>query len=59
MWLVVAPSCLSLRDASSGPYRRLREVFPPTHGCRAGDVVESVVVVEVALSPARDQAKEA
>jgi hypothetical protein len=54
---VIAPSCFGSRDLRAGPRRDSREVLPSAGGRRVLDVVDGVVVGEVALSLAPHLAK--
>jgi hypothetical protein len=58
-WSSVAPSLVGVRDARSGPGRSSLEAF--TSSCRCGvcDVVDRVVVVELALRVVRHQPEDA
>lgn len=58
-WPVGAPSCLGGCDPRSGPRRGSREVIPSGCRCLVSGVVDSVVVVELALGPVRHQANDA
>ena len=57
--MVVAPSLVGVRDARSGPGRSSLEVFTSSCRCGVSDVVERVVVVELALRLVRHQPENA
>jgi hypothetical protein len=57
--VVVAPSLVGVRDARSGPGRSSLEVFTSSCKCGVSDVVERVVVVELALRLVRHQPENA
>jgi hypothetical protein len=54
---VIAPSCVGSGDLRSSPRRGSREGLPPVCGHAVPSVVDSVVLVEVALPLARHLAK--
>jgi hypothetical protein len=56
---LVAPSFVGVGDVRSGPGRRSREVFTPSYRRGVSDVVNRVVVVELALRLVRDEAENA
>jgi hypothetical protein len=56
---LVAPSCVGVRDVRSRAGRRQLEVFTPWYRRGISDLVDRVVVVELALRLVRDEAKDA
>jgi hypothetical protein len=57
--VVVAPSFVGVGDACCGPGRRSLEVFMSSCRCGVSDVVDRVVVVELALGFARHESENA